>query len=56
MPTTAKENREKEIAKKAIVVSKKVKNYEKDPFFVKKAKEMASVLKTHGLPKSVVHA
>ena len=37
---------------KAIVVSKKVRDYSNDPFFEKKAKEMESIIKKHGLPNS----
>lgn len=52
----AKKSLKKGTAKKAIVVSKKVKDYGNDPFFVKKAKAMQAILKKHGLPASVTKA
>lgn len=42
--------------KKAVVISKKVKDYGNDPFFVKKAKSMESILKKHRLPNLVARA
>jgi hypothetical protein len=56
MSTTVKRARRKATAKKAVVVSKKVKDYSKATFFVKKAKEMETLLKEHGLPKKMAHA
>lgn len=51
-----KKVRRKEGSKKAVAVSKKVKDYSKDPFFVRKAKQMEALLKEHGLPKETAHA
>jgi hypothetical protein len=48
MPTaTGKNNHHKEAT---IVVTKKVKSREKDPFFVKKTKAAEAFLRKHGLP------
>ena len=51
MPATAvKKTRKAANKRKGVVVSKKVKDYSNDPFFVKKAKAAESFLKKHGLP------
>jgi len=55
MGITVKKSKKKPASKK-VVISKKVKDYSKDPFFVKKAKQMEALLKEHGLPKEVAHA
>jgi hypothetical protein len=45
-------NKTKPKAKKEVVVAEKVGNYEKHPFFVKKANDAKAFLKTAGLPKT----
>ncbi len=45
---TAKNKRSK---KTSAIVDSKVSNYEKHPFFVKKANEAKAILKRAGLPK-----
>ena len=35
-----------------VVIVKKMKDYSKEPFFVKKAEDAKAILKKHGLPKS----
>ena len=52
MPVTSKKNTKKARA----VVDPKVGNYEKHPFFVKKANEAKAILKAVGLPKKVAKA
>ena len=54
MAKAMKKTQKKNISKKSVAVNKKVKDHGKDPFFVKKAKAMESLLKKHGLPNSVV--
>lgn len=50
-------NKKKTVAKKThAVVDPKVGNYEKHPFFVKKANEAKALLKAIGLPKKLVKA
>ncbi len=55
MPVIAKN---KKTAKKKIlaVVDPKVGNYEKHPFFIKKANEAKALLKAVGLPKKLAKA
>lgn len=48
MPVTAKNRRSKKLS---AVIDSKVGNYEKHPFFVKKANEAKAILKKVGLPK-----
>lgn len=43
-------NEKKKSNKKNVVISKNIKNHEKDPFFVKKAREAEAFLNKHGLP------
>ena len=40
--------------KSLVIVSKKVKDYGNDPFFVKKAKESKTFLEKHGFPKELL--
>jgi len=56
MANAGKKSGKKRTLNKALVISKTVKDYSKDPFFVKKAKSMEAVLKKHGLPNRVTHA
>lgn len=56
MAATAKKTQRKRTAKKGVIISKKVKSYDKATFFVKKAKAMEAILKTHGLPHELAHA
>ena len=56
METAVKKIRRKAGSKKAVVVSKKVKDYSKDPFFVKKAKAMETLLKKHGMSTAMAHS
>ena len=44
MATAVKKSKKKAGSKKAVTVSKKVKDYSKDPLFVKKAKAMENLL------------
>jgi hypothetical protein len=48
MPVTTKNKRSK---KASAVIDSNVGNYEKHPFFVKKANEAKAILKKTGLPK-----
>jgi hypothetical protein len=54
MAETTKKATKTSNSKKSVAVSKKVKSHGKDPFFVKKAKAMESILKKHGLPNTMV--
>jgi hypothetical protein len=56
MAATVKKIQRKRTAKKSVTISKKVKSYDKTPFFVKKAKAMEDILKIHGLPRELAHA
>jgi|GEM_PF-5021470 len=56
MAITVKKIRKKVGSKKAVIVSKKVKDHSKDPFFVKKAKAMETLLKKHGMPNAMAHS
>ncbi|MFZ2905446.1 MAG: hypothetical protein WAZ98_04515 [Cyclobacteriaceae bacterium] len=56
MATATKKVQRKRTAKKSVAISKKVKSYDKAPFFVKKAKAMEAILKAHGLPSELAHA
>lgn len=56
MPASAK-NKKTETKKKTLaIIDPKVGNYEKHPFFVKKANEAKALLKTVGLPKKAFKA
>jgi hypothetical protein len=56
MPVTSK-NKKTSVRKKTIgVIDPQVGNYEKHPFFVKKANEAKALLKVAGLPKKQVKA
>ena len=55
MGTSLKRKKSKTVKKSTVVVSKKVKNYGNDPFFIKKAKQIETILKKHGLPNSISH-
>ncbi|MBX9784223.1 MAG: hypothetical protein K2X48_13115 [Chitinophagaceae bacterium] len=56
MPLSAK-NKKQEIKKKTFgIIDPKVGNYEKHPFFVKKANEAKALLKAVGLPKKPAKA
>jgi hypothetical protein len=48
MPATTKNRR---LKKTSAIVDSKVGNYEKHPFFIKKANEAKAILKKVGLPK-----
>jgi hypothetical protein len=49
---TIKKDKKKQVSKKILgVVDPNVGNYEKHPFFVKKANEARAILKEVGLPK-----
>lgn len=51
------DNTKKQIMRKKTTktkVSKKVKDYGSDPFFVKKAKESKEFLEKHGFPKELL--
>ena len=52
MPTTKKSSKKKSQP----TVDPKVGNYEKHPFFVKKANETKALLKSVGLPKKMAKA
>ena len=54
MPTAKNKNATKK--KTNAVVDAKVGNYEKHPFFVKKANEAKALLKAVGLPKKMAKA
>lgn len=56
MVSPVKRSRKKIASKKTVAISKKVQDYGSDPFFVKKAKAMETVLKKRGLPNSIAHA
>lgn len=51
MPVKRK-NTTKKVAKKAVVITEEVGNYEKHPFFVKKANAAKAFLRQAGLPLS----
>lgn len=55
MPATAK-NKKPVNNKASAIVDSKVGNYEKHPFFIKKAKEAKALLKAVGLPKKLAKA
>lgn len=55
MPVTNK-NKKATNKKTSAVVDPKVGNYEKHPFFVKKANEAKALLKVVGLPKKLAKA
>ncbi len=50
MSVTALKKSKKPSTKKKAVSGSKIKDYGKDPFFVKKAKDAKAFLRKHGLP------
>jgi hypothetical protein len=56
MPATSKNKRTSTGKKTFGIVDPKVGNYEKHPFFVKKAKEAKALLKAVGMPKKLAKA
>jgi hypothetical protein len=56
MPATNKYKSNSKKKKVFAVVDSKVGNYEKHPFFVKKANEAKALLKAVGLPKKLAKA
>jgi hypothetical protein len=50
MATTIRKTAKKSLQKKGVVASKVFRDYSNDPFFEKKAKEMETLIKKHGLP------
>jgi hypothetical protein len=56
MATTSKKVQRKPTTNTKVVISKKVKNHDKAPFFVEKAEAMEALLKEHGLPHELAHA
>ncbi len=56
MPVNTKQNKSAANKKTAVVVDPKVGNYEKHPFFVKKANEAKALIKVAGLPKKAAKA
>ena len=54
MGLKGKKERKSPVSKMGAVVSDHVGNYEKHPFFVKKANEEKAFLKAVGLPKELV--
>jgi len=51
MPVTTKHKKKSKAKKGVAIVDEKVGNYEKHPFFIKKATEANAILKEAGLPK-----
>lgn len=56
MSATNKNKKTVSKKKTLAIVDPKVSNYEKHPFFVKKANEAKALLKTVGLPKKLAKA
>jgi hypothetical protein len=56
MPISTAKNMKKSTVKKRTIVDPKVGNYEKHPFFVKKANEAKETLKAVGLPRKTAKA
>lgn len=56
MPVSAKNKRTVTEKKHAVIIDPKVGNYEKHPFFVKKANEAKALIKATGLPKKTAKA
>jgi hypothetical protein len=56
MPATNKNKKASNKKKTLAIVDPKVGNYEKHPFFVKKANEAKALLKVVGLPKKLAEA
>lgn len=56
MSATNKNKKTSNKKKTLAIVDPKVGNYEKHPFFVKKANEAKALLKTVGLPKKLAKA
>ena len=52
MSVSALKKSKKPSSKKKAISSSKIKDYSKDPFFVKKAKDAKAFLKKHGLPET----
>lgn len=53
MPSKAKKYKHSRTPKIGAIVTDTVGNYEKHPFFVKKAEEAKAFLKTTGMPKEL---
>jgi hypothetical protein len=56
MPATVKNKKISNKKKTLAIADPKVGNYEKHPFFVKKANEAKALLKAAGLPKKLAKA
>lgn len=56
MPVIKKNKKTTTSKKTGAIIDPKVGNYEKHPFFVKKANEAKAMLKAVGLPKKLVKA
>lgn len=56
MPVSIKNKKTNTKKKTSAIVDPKVGNYEKHPFFVKKANEAKALLKAVGLPKKTAKA
>ena len=56
MATKGKQAKKKNGEEPAVIISNKVGNYEKHPFFVKKANAAKEFIKKYGLPDEVVKA
>ena len=56
MATKGKYAKKKNAEEPAVIISNKVGNYEKHPFFVKKANAAKEFIKKNGLPDEVVKA
>jgi hypothetical protein len=56
MPVSAKNKKQGKGKKTFAIIDSKVGNYEKHPFFVKKANEAKALLKAVGLPKKTAKA
>ncbi len=50
--TTAKKRKKPSAKKKVVSATRKMKDYRRDPFFVKKTKDAVAFLKKHGLPQA----
>ncbi|MBI1781579.1 MAG: hypothetical protein HYR66_09450 [Sphingobacteriales bacterium] len=53
MPVLNKKKKTSSAKKVNAIIDQQVGNYEKHPFFVKKANEAKAILKTAGLPKKL---
>jgi len=56
MPVSAKNKKTNTKKKTIAIIDPKVGNYEKHPFFVKKANEAKALIKAVGLPKKTAKA